>query len=57
MCMKKHKLYRPKSLKKEEQEYLNAQLRRELIMTIAVMVLGIAVVVGIFALTKQAAGL
>ena len=57
MCMKKHKLYRPKSLSKEEQKYLDAQIRREIIMTIVVMILGIAVVVGIFAMTKKAAGL
>lgn len=55
--MKKHKLYKPSNITKEEQKYINAQLRRELIMTIAVIIMGIAVLVAIFALTKQAASL
>jgi hypothetical protein len=54
MGVKKHKLYRPKGLGKEEEKYLNAQLRRELIMTIIVVIIGIAVVVALFGLTKQA---
>lgn len=54
MGAKKHKLYRPKGLSKEEEKYLNAQLRRELIMTIIVVIIGIAVVVALFGLTKQA---
>jgi hypothetical protein len=54
MGAKKHKLYRPKSLSKEEEKYLNAQLRRELIMTIIVVIIGVAVVVALFGLTKQA---
>lgn len=54
MGVKKHKLYRPKGLSKEEGKYLNAQLRRELIMTIIVVIIGIAVVVALFGLTKQA---
>ena len=54
MGARKHKLYRPKGLSKEEEKYLNAQLRRELIMTIIVVIIGIAVVVALFGLTKQA---
>lgn len=54
---KKHKTYKPKSLSKEEQEYLNSQLKHELIMSVIVLLAGIAVVVALFALTKQAAGL
>lgn len=54
MGAKKHKLYRPKNLSKEEEKYLNAQLRRELIMTVIVVIIGIAVVVALFGLTKQA---
>lgn len=54
MSVKKHKLYRPKDLSKEEEKYLNAQLRRELIMTVIVVIIGIAVVVALFGLTKQA---
>ena len=54
MGAKKHKLYRPKGLSKEEEKYLNAQLRREFIMTIIVVIIGIAVVVALFGLTKQA---
>lgn len=54
MGAKKHKLYRPKDLSKEEEKYLNAQLRRELIMTVIVVIIGIAVVVALFGLTKQA---
>lgn len=54
MGVKKHKLYRPKGLSKEEEKYLNAQLRRELIMTIIVVIIGIAVVAALFGLTKQA---
>lgn len=57
MGVKKHKLYRPKGLSKEEEKYLNAQLRRELIMTVIVVVMGVAIVVSIFGLTKQAATL
>lgn len=54
MGAKKHKLYRPKGLSKEEEKYLNAQLRREIIMTVIVMIMGIAIVVALFGLTKQA---
>ncbi len=54
MGAKKHKLYRPKNLSKDEKKYLNAQLRRELIMTVIVVIIGIAVVVALFGLTKQA---
>ena len=54
MGAKKHKLYKPKGLSKEEEKYLNAQLRRELIMTVIVVIIGVAVVVALFGLTKQA---
>jgi len=55
--MKKHKLYRPKNLGKEEEQYLNAQLRRELIMAAIVVIMGVAIVVAIVGLTKQVATL
>ena len=57
MGVKKHKLYRPKGLSKEEEKYLNAQLRRELIMAAIVVIIGVAIVVAIFGLTKQVATL
>lgn len=57
MGVKKHKLYRPKGLSKEEGKYLNAQLRRELIMAAIVVIMGVAIVVAIFGLTKQVATL
>ena len=57
MGVKKNKLYRPKGLSKEEEKYLNAQLRRELIMAAIVVIMGVAIVVAIFGLTKQVATL
>ena len=56
MCMKKHRTYRPKGLSKDEQKYLNSMVRREIIMSIVTLLAGIAIVIAIFALTKQAAG-
>lgn len=56
MCMKKHRTYRPKGLSKEEQKYLNSMVRREIIMSIVTLLAGIAIVIAIFALTKQVAG-
>lgn len=56
MCMKKHRTYRPKGLSKEEQKYLDSMVRREIIMSIVTLLAGIAIVIAIFALTKQAAG-
>lgn len=57
MCMKKHKTYRPKGLSKEEQKYLDSMVRREVVMSIFVMIMGALVIVALFMLTKQAAGL
>ena len=57
MGAKKHKLYRPKGLSKEEEKYLNAQFRREIIGTLIVIVIGILVVLGLILMTKQAASL
>lgn len=57
MCMKKHRLYRPKGLTKEEQKYVDAMARRELIMSIVVLVGGIIILAVICALTKQATSL
>ena len=57
MGAKKHKLYRPKGLSKEEQKYLDAQFRREIIGTLIVIVIGILVVLGLILMTKQAASL
>ena len=54
--MKKHKLYRPKSLSKEEQKYVDAMVRREIIVSILALLAGAAVIAVIIALTKQAAG-
>lgn len=57
MCMKKHRLYRPKGLTKEEQKYVDAMARRELIISIVVLVGGIIILAVICALTKQATSL
>ena len=57
MCMKKHRTYRPKGLSKEEQKYLDSMVRREVVMSIFVMIMGALVIVALFMLTKQAAGL
>lgn len=55
--MKKQIKYRPRSLNKEEQKYLDAQLRREIIGTLVVIVIGILIVLWLFLMTKQAASL
>lgn len=57
MCKKKQIKYRPKGLSKEEQKYLDAQFRREIIGTLIVIVIGILVVLGLILMTKQAASL
>lgn len=57
MCMKKQIKYRPKGLSKEEQKYMDAMVRREIIMSIITIIAGVAIVAAIAALTKQAAGL
>lgn len=57
MCRKKQIKYRPRGLSKEEQKYLDAQLRREIIGTLVVIVIGILIVLWLFLMTKQAASL
>ena len=57
MCMKKQIKYRPKGLSKEEQKYMDAMVRREIIMSIVTIIAGVIIVAAIAALTKQAAGL
>lgn len=57
MCKKKQIKYRPKGLSKEEQKYLDAQFRREIICTFVIVIIGILIVLGIFLMTKQAASL
>ena len=57
MCMKKQIKYRPKGLSKEEQIYMDAMVRREIIMSIITIIAGVIIVAVIVALTKQAAGL
>ena len=55
--MKKQIKYRPRSLSKEEKEYLKQLERRELIMTLLVIIAGVLVVFAIYNMTKAAAGL
>lgn len=54
MCMKKHKIYRPKRLTKEEQKYFNDLARREIIMSMVVIVGGIIILAVICSLLNQA---
>lgn len=58
MCMSKKKQmkYRPKNLTKEEQNYLDAMVRREIIMSLITIILGIAIIIIMFALTKEVTG-
>lgn len=55
--MKKQIKYKPKSLTKEEQQYLDAMVKREIILSIIAIVLGVAMIVMLFAITKEVAGL
>lgn len=56
-CMKKHRTYRPKGLSKEEQKYLDAMFRRELIMTLLTIVIGACILAWIIVTLKEVAGL
>lgn len=56
-CMKKHRIYRPKGLSKEEQKYLDAMFRRELIMTLLVVLIGAGILAWIIVSLKEVAGL
>lgn len=55
--MKKQIKYRPRSLNKEEKEYLKRLDRRELIMALLVIIAGAIVVYAIYSMTKTAVGL
>ena len=55
--MKKQIKYRPRSLSKEEEEYLKQLERRELIMTLLVIIGGALIVYAIYNMTKAAVGL
>lgn len=57
MCMKKQRTYRPKGLTKEEERYLDSLVKRELVLTIFVILAGVAVVIGLFIVAQQAAAL
>lgn len=57
MCMKKQRTYRPKGLTKEEERYLDSLVKRELVLTIFVLLAGVAVVIGLFIVAQQAAAL
>lgn len=57
MCMKKQRTYRPKGLTKEEERYLDSLVKRELVLTIFVILAGVAVVIGLFIVAQQAATL
>lgn len=55
--MKKQIKYRPRSLSKEEKEYIKQLERRELIMTLLAIIAGALIVYAIYNMTKAAAGL
>ena len=55
--MKKHRTYRPKGLSKEEQKYLDAMFRRELIMTLLTIVIGACILAWIIVTLKEVSGL
>lgn len=55
--MKKQRTYRPKGLTKEEERYLDSLVKRELVLTIFVILAGVAVVIGLFIVAQQAAAL
>lgn len=57
MCMKKQRTYRPKGLTKEEERYLDSLVKRELVLTIFVLLAGVAVVIGLFIVAQQAAAI
>lgn len=52
--MKKQRRYRPKGLSKEEKRYINAMLKREIVMLVIVLAAAIAVLIAIIQLTKAA---
>lgn len=55
--MKKQIKYRPRSLSKEEKEYLKRLERRELIMALLAIIAGALVLYAIYNMAKAAAGL
>ena len=54
MCMKDHRLYRPKDLTKKELEFLARQERREMLIALIMVILGAIIVTLIFKLTLGA---
>lgn len=44
MCMKDHKIYRPKELTKKEREFIEQQEKKELLAAMIIIVLGAIVV-------------
>ena len=54
MCMKDHRLYRPKDLTKKELEFLAKQARREMIIAFTMVVLGAVLITLLFKLTLGA---
>lgn len=55
--MKKQIKYRPRSLSKEEKEYMKQQERRGIIMSLIVIVAGALILYAIFCMAKEAVGL
>ena len=50
MCMKDHRLYKPKDLTKQELEFLARQERREMLIALIMVILGAIIVTIIFKL-------
>lgn len=55
--MKRRRTYKPRGLSKQEKKYLDAMFRRQLIMTLLVMLMGAVILAGIFVSLKEAAAL
>lgn len=55
--MKRRRTYKPKGLSKQERKYLDAMFRRQLIMTLLVMLMGAVILAGIFVSLKEVATL
>lgn len=55
--MKRRRTYKPKGLSKQEKKYLDAMFRRQLIMTLLVMLMGAVILAGIFISLKEVVAL
>ena len=55
--MKRRRTYKPKGVSKQEEKYLDAMFRRQLIMTLLVMLIGAVILAGIFVSLKEVATL